>query len=440
MRILRVYHAGADHGHRARERALVRRGVDMTLVIPTEWPDAQSHPASADPGLTIYELPITRQGNVNQHAYRKSTDIARLIHEVAPDVLDIHEEPFSVAAHQWRSAASISLPIVMYTAQNIDKRYPPPFAQYERASYRRITGLYPCSSQAASVARGKGFAGAIQVVPLGYDEQLFFPGSQELDDHELILALFGRLVPEKGVVDAVRVLARLRKLRPARLVVTGSGPDEVTANVVADSLGVRPWVEFRPWGSAHEVAATCRSAHVVLVPSTATNAWAEQFGRVIVEAQASGAIIAGYASGAIPEVAGAAGILSRPGQALDLADELVALLGDRDRYAALRKEGIASAGRRTWTQIAEQQEHLYQAAVHGNSAPTLLQGSPRQRRTVARTEFGSPASTPAGSRPLAIPWLRRGGLVARALCAVLDGVSELAAAIAIAARRGAATK
>ena len=86
----------------------------------------------------------------------------------------------------------------MYTAQNVDKRFPPPFAQYEQAAHRRVAALYPCSAQAASVARGKGFAGRLEVLPLGYDDELFTPGTQSLDDEELVLALVGRLVPEKG--------------------------------------------------------------------------------------------------------------------------------------------------------------------------------------------------------------------------------------------------
>src|SRR6202043_4225790 len=97
---------------------------------------------------------------------------ANLIAELKPNILDVHEEPFSVAARQWLAAAPADLPVVMYTAQNVDKRFPPPFAQYERAAHRRIVALYPCSAQAAAVARGKGFAGFIDVLPLGYDDTL----------------------------------------------------------------------------------------------------------------------------------------------------------------------------------------------------------------------------------------------------------------------------
>ncbi len=114
----------------------------------------------------------------------------------------------------------------MYTAQNVDKRYPPPFAGYERPAHRRVAALYPCSRQAASVARGKGFTGLIEVIPLGYDPGVFIPGEQSVDDDELVLALAWPPRAGKGCPGRRRVLARLNAARPARLVIVGSGPEE----------------------------------------------------------------------------------------------------------------------------------------------------------------------------------------------------------------------
>ena len=179
MRVLRVYHGGRNWAHRARERALVASGIDVTLVIPSQWPpEADAEFAVSDGNVSIVELPVRRPGDVNRHAYTDGRVLARLVRDLAPDVLDIHEEPFSVAARQWVAAAPPDLPIVMYAAQNVDKRFPPPFAQFERRAHQRVAALYPCSAQAASVARAKGFAGLIEVLPLGYDESVFFPGTQ----------------------------------------------------------------------------------------------------------------------------------------------------------------------------------------------------------------------------------------------------------------------
>lgn len=412
-----------------REVALAALDLELILVVPTAWPGPEGGGGTGGHRpFECVELEIARGGDVNRHAYRDSSRLARLIADAQPDVLDIHEEPFSVAARQWLSAAPAQLPIVMYTAQNIDKRYPLPFARYERQALARADALYPCSRQAASVARGKGFAGLIDVMPLGFDASVFRPGDQSLADEELVLAVAGRLVAEKGICDAIRVLARVGR-RNTKLVVIGSGPEERPAQELAAALGVREQLEMVSWLSPVRLAAVLREAHVVLVPALSTPTWTEQFGRVIVEAQASGAVVAGYSSGAIPETAGAAGVLCAEGDVDGLAGAVVSLLGDPDEFARRRGEGLLLSATRTWERVARQHAALYRKVADGDFERVRLPRSPRQRRALAREEFGPTAATPAGSRPFALPLLRRGGAGSTALAGVIDTGAEAAAGL-----------
>jgi glycosyltransferase involved in cell wall biosynthesis len=424
MRVLRIYHGGRDYAHRGRDRALAALGVDLTLVVPHEWPDDAEPRLSPEP-FRVVELSVSRAGDVNRHAYRDAHAQRELLDEVRPDVLDIHEEPVSLAARRWLAAAPADLPVVMYTAQNLDKRYPPPFARFERDAYRRVAAFYPCSRQAASVLRGKGFRGSIEVLPLGYDETAFHGGTQARADDEVVLALAGRLVPEKGVADAVRVLAHVNASRPARLILSGRGPEEARARALATSLGVASRLELRPWQRAADLANLYRTAHVVLVPSRTTRTWVEQFGRVIVEAQACGAVVAGYASGAIPEVAGRAGVLVAADDVDALAEAVLALVSDADELARLRGVGVVEASERTWRTVASRQAELYRAVNTGGLCLVSLPSSPRSRRVAARAEFGPTASTAAGARPFALPLLRRGRPVGRALATLIDAATEL---------------
>ena len=164
------------------------------LVVPSTWPEGESHIAESD--VTVVELPVNRAGDVNRHRYEHPAELGRVVRQVDPDVLDIHEEPFSVASSQWLKASPKHLPAVMYTAQNVDKRLPPPFYAYEQRAYKRTSALYPCSRQAASVARGKGFTGIIEVLPLGYDPAVYYPGRQSRND-EITLGLLGALCQKK---------------------------------------------------------------------------------------------------------------------------------------------------------------------------------------------------------------------------------------------------
>jgi glycosyltransferase involved in cell wall biosynthesis len=393
--------------------------------VPSEWRDVGAEVHLSPEPFRVVELSVRRAGDVNRHAHHDSGALRRLIDETRPEVVDIHEEPFSVVARQWLRALPLDLPVVMYAAQNIDKRLPPPFSRYEQAAHRRVTAFYPCSRQAASVLRGKGFAGRIEVLPLGYDDAVFTPGSQSVDADEIVLMLVGRLIPEKGADDAVRTLARVQAVRPARLVISGRGPEEMRARRLAVALGVADRVEFRGWQTGPDLASAYRAAHVLLVPSRPTTV-AEQFGRVIVEAQASGAVVAGYACGAIPEVAGDAAVIVPLGDVEQLAESVAHLVVDPDEFARRRDVGQREARTRTWQAVAEHQVSLYHR-VHASPPLTLdLPKSPQRRRVVARAEFGLTAPTPGGIRPFALPFLRRGGVPARVLATVIDTAAELA--------------
>jgi glycosyltransferase involved in cell wall biosynthesis len=431
VKVLRIYHAGRDAAHRARERALVQAGAQVTLVVPQSWPGpGMQAQLSAEP-FPMLQLPVSRAGDVNRHRYLDPAELARVVHEVAPDVVDVHEEPVSVAARQWLTAAG-GRPVVMYTAQNIDKRFPPPFAQFEQAALRGVRGLYPCSRQAASVARGKGFGGLVRVLPLGLDDGVFAAGEQSLRDTVVELGLVGRMVPEKGCDDAVRVLAAVRARRPARLRLIGEGPALAGALELAQRLGVRDDVVLVPWCGAADLAKAYMGMHVVLVPSRATQTWVEQFGRVVLEAQACGAVVAGYASGAIPEVAAGAGVLVSEGDGAELALAVAELVsGSSGAFETLRSRGVANARATSWRAVAEQQVSLYSAvlaaaggaAVAGgeNSAPQMLQR--RDLRAAAVAEFGAPARVHGQDRPFALPLLRTSGALSRGLGQVIDALA-----------------
>ena len=110
-----------------------------------------------------------------------------------------------------------------------------------------------------------------------------------------------------------------------------------------------------PLGGGDELAAVYQSAHVVLVPSRPTATWVEQFGRVIVEGQASGAVIAGYDSGTIREVGGEAALLVAPADVGGLAQSVAALADDPADWRRRRELGLEAARTRTWAHVAEEQ-------------------------------------------------------------------------------------
>lgn len=61
MRVLRVYHGGRSSDQRAREHALSARGIEVTLVVPTTWPEPGGiGRPSRDSDIEVIELEVIR--------------------------------------------------------------------------------------------------------------------------------------------------------------------------------------------------------------------------------------------------------------------------------------------------------------------------------------------------------------------------------------------
>ena len=176
-KVLRVYHSGVVAAWRERDRELRRHGTDVTLVAPRVWDEGASRVAleagedgfvtgsrtfGRHPALFVYNpLPLIR--HMRRHRF---------------DVVDAHEEPYSLAAAEIRLIARAFQPgarFTLYSAQNLAKRYPWPVRAVEAANLAAADAIYVCNSEAAQVWRGKGFAREIRYLALGVDIDRFAP-------------------------------------------------------------------------------------------------------------------------------------------------------------------------------------------------------------------------------------------------------------------------
>lgn len=281
------------------------------------------------------------------------------------DVLDLHEEPGSFAAAQvlaarWVRGAS-SVPIVFYSAQNILKRYPPPFRWFERRMLRVAKAAYVCNTEAVEVLRRKGFRGPVDVIPLGVEDRFFAASGADAESRGsgLVVGFVGRLDAHKGVEV---LLEALTLLSDASLQVVGDGPRRGALEQRAASLGVRERVEFLGAAERKALPAIYRQFDVLAVPSLPTRGWKEQFGRVAAEAMGLGVPIVASASGSLPDVVGPGGLVVEPGDARALADAL-RLFED----AAFRTTRSAAAREWAeqfrWEAVAAQQLQMYRRVV-----------------------------------------------------------------------------
>ncbi|MFD4994019.1 glycosyltransferase [Cellulosimicrobium cellulans] len=387
MRVLRVSHSAVVDAWRERERELRARGVDVRLLSACAW----------DEGGTTVRL-VPRPGEPVRGVRTFGSHPALFVYDPVPlwralgqqwDVLDVHEEPFALATAEIlllrRLRAAVSRrpapPFVLYSAQNLDKRYPWPFRSFEARALRGAAAVSVCNDEAGRIVRAKGARGRVDTIPLGVDPEVFAPapdaGRVDLDADRLRVGYAGRLARHKGVDVLLAAVAGDDRLD---LVVAGDGPDRVALEEAARPLGDR--VRFVGALEGDALVAFYRSLDALAVPSRETPGWVEQFGRVAVEAMACGVPVVASRTGALPDVVGGAGLLVTPDDPAALRAALGRLRDDGGLADRLRAAGAERAASCSWAEVARRYEELYLAAVRDGSA--------RARTTVA--DRGDPSA------------------------------------------------
>lgn len=381
MKVLRFYHAGISCEERKRDESITNLGIDLLTVVPSNFNNINYESCVHQLGRVI-PLPILNSKSVNFHLYASRKALGKIISSFDPDIVDIHEEPYSLVSRQIIGLVPKHVPIVHYTAQNIIKLLPLPFNLMRREVFRRVTSFYPCSNLAAKVLKESGYRGLVQRIPLGYDESVFFPDQTFKASKILKVAFVGRLVAEKGLKDVARIVSRLSHSTSLEFHVVGSGSYRKRLFTHLSNSDFRGSLEMHGWRSKQELAQLLRKCHFLLAPSRTTPNWKEQFGRMIIEAQACGVVIATYDSGSIGELCSGNSIMVEEGDWRLLADKLRELYADSNEYKTFVDLSLSNANSYTWPNVATAQLSFYK---------NCLQSYPMEG--ISRTE---PESTQRG--------------------------------------------
>lgn len=361
MKVLRIAHHAVVSAWRQRERELRDQGVDIDLVSAKVWneggrdvrlqPDGDGFVRGArtvgrHPSVFAYDpRPIWRAFGTN------------------PDLIDLHEEPNALATAEVlliRRLRRSKAPYVLYSAQNIRKRYPVPFRWFERAALRGASAAYVCNAEAGRILTEKGLGGQAAQIPLGVDVRTFRPADRQPPrDGAKSIGYVGRLESHKGVDVLLRAAAEHEDWI---VLLTGDGPQRAQLESLAEDLGMAHRVDFLGFAHGSQLAERYRQLDVLAVPSLPRPNWLEQFCRVAVEAMASGVPVVASDSGAIPDVVGTAGILTPPGDVVGLAEGIARAL-DPETWSEMRKAGIERSTRFGWHDVATMQRELYESVL-----------------------------------------------------------------------------
>ncbi len=143
----------------------------------------------------------------------------------------------------------------------------------------------------------------IVVNPLGVNTDVFSYRRNILSD-ELKILYVGRITPEKGLDYLLKAVSLLDF--PYSLTLVGRGEIDRYRRL-AQKLGCN--VTFLGQVEYRKLPEVYAKHNVFVLPSITTPYWKEQFGMVLPEAMATGRIVIGSNSGAIPEVIGDAGFI-----------------------------------------------------------------------------------------------------------------------------------
>jgi len=362
IRVLRVSHSSVVTDWRERDRALRRRGVDVALVTAARWNEGGSV-VPFDPAGDSFAHPVRTLGSHPNLFVFAPVALWRLLGKGPYDLIDAHEEPYSVAVAEvlvLLALRRLRIPLVLYSAQNLPKVYPVPFRWSERWALRRAAGAYVCNTAAGDRLRNRGFGGELALLPLGVDIERYHPEARRPPSGCLRVGYVGRLTRQKGVDVLLAALTRDQRLHAE---IVGSGPEAAALVDRAVQLRVRDRVTFTGHVGADRLPDIYRRFDAVVIPSVPEPGLLEQFGRVAVEAQAAGVPVVASAIGALPDVVGDAGILVPAGDPGALAGALGRLLDEPGLWERLRADGLGSAARYSWEAVADRHLALYRAVL-----------------------------------------------------------------------------
>jgi len=340
LRVLMLCKACVVGIYQRKLELIAAQNIDLSVIVPHFWRDERGKQPLERVYTQGYDLQATSiRFNGNFHLYH-FPNLVKQIEAFHPHVIHIDEEPYNFAAwHALYHARKVNAKTVFFCWQNIQRHYPPPFSWGERWALHHVDHLLVGTDDAGTVWRDKGYIGDLSVIPqFGIDPDLF-QLQQDKPDRPFTIGYIGRLVEEKGIHHLLEAASRLTVDWRLRLV--GGGPMRATLNQQANTLGIADRIEFIGQIPSTVMPSEYQQLDVLVLPSLTRPNWKEQFGRVLIEAMASGVPVIGSDSGAIPGVIGDAGLVFRESDVDALHNALTQLSDNADLREQLKKRGRA---------------------------------------------------------------------------------------------------
>jgi D-inositol-3-phosphate glycosyltransferase len=371
--------AGGQNVHvAALASALALRGHRVDVYTRR---DGRDLPASAPlrDGVTVHHLDAGPPEHIAKdellpHMPQFALQLRAALERSRPGVLHGHFWMSGLACTEVAASLDVSVVQTFHALGSVKRRLqgaadtsPEQRVALEQQVARRADRVIAsCTDEKRELVRMGAASARIDIVPSGVDCDWFVPeGPQAPRTKRPRLLVVGRLVPRKGVDDAITAL---QWIEDAELVIAGGpsaedlGQDSEAVRLMARAheVGVADRVQLIGQVPHTELTSLIRSADLVLCLP-----WYEPFGIVPLESMACGVPVVGSAVGGLLDtvVDGVTGVLLPPRRPQAAAAAVTALLRDEPRRRAYARAGRERALRYTWDNVARSTERSYLHAV-----------------------------------------------------------------------------
>jgi len=312
---------------------------------------------------------------------RPAADLAALARIVSalkglrPDVVHTHGSKGGVLGRL--AAGLVKVPLVIHTPHvypfqwtgGAQARF---YREVERLACRLAHRVVLFGPRQEEIARAAGVLrpGQCAIIENGVEPAEFAFSRRDraaarkdlgLSERDLAVGMVARLVPQKGVGQFVRAAAIVREREPRTVfLLIGGGPLTEEVRARADSLGMDPAV-FRLLDHREDAAGLYAAFDLFCLSSL----W-EGMPYVALEAMAAGlAVVATRIPGILDTVAeGRTGLLADLDEPREIAERILALLGDADRRREMGEAGRELVRERfTLQRFIERHAALYEGRL-----------------------------------------------------------------------------
>ncbi|SMF36863.1 glycosyltransferase family 4 protein [Pseudobacteriovorax antillogorgiicola] len=301
--------------------------LELGLVAPETFTELGFQNIPCEP---FDNKPRVKSFSLRSKVYHTQAVLFRRLHRAFQDffnrdhtkVIFCLAEPYSITAFVvWLKARLLygkKFHLILFSLQNIKKDFPKPLQWIQMIMFKRSSAVAILGPEQEDVIRAQGYKGKTFDFPLWFDSDKFQPLSKgeacrqlsstipaRIRQDTIKIAYVGALVEQKGVLDILACLRDLQGELQGQVDFLFIGKGELEAEVqsaIKKFNQDHEWVHYLGFLAHGDMGALLNFADVLLVPSRTKSHWKEQFGRVIVEAQACGCLVIGSDSGHIPHL------------------------------------------------------------------------------------------------------------------------------------------